>query len=149
MMVSLPGITEIEYVLMDAYQSLSKHKIVFSKDAKRETWVSNAQKATADVWKKISLQENIYFIFGQDEELLDVGKASSKNRDIRKRLKEHIVYCSNGTSSMLELLKNYICDEQHTTIYLATLRIEPEEYYQMAESFYILNCNPAWNSRID
>lgn len=153
MAVSLPGITEIENALMGAFQSLNSHQIEFPEDIPEkindEVWENYAKKATESIWEKISLQDNIYFIFGQDKKLLDVGKASSKNRDIRNRLKQHIISCSVGTSSKLKLVKDYICSKHHTTIYVATLRIEPEEYYQMAESFYIANCNPAWNGRID
>lgn len=153
MTVTLPDMTEIENALMEAFQSLNAHQINFPEDMPEkindEVWGNYAKKATESIWGKISLQDNIYFIFGQDEKLLDVGKASSKNRDIRNRLKRHIISCSDGTSSKLQLVKDYICCKRNTTIYVATLRIEPEEYYQMAESFYIANCNPVWNSRID
>ena len=149
MVVLLPGISEIVKSLEEGYCALVFRKIKFPKGIQKENWVNQTENIIKNVIGKISLEDNIYFIFGENQELLDVGKASSKNKDIRNRLRKHLIYCSKGTSSKLTNIKNYIVDEQHQMIYIATLRIEPEEYYQMAESFYITRYSPKWNSRVD
>lgn len=149
MVVSLPGISEIAKSLEEGYKSLVFHRIDFPNGILRENWYMQSESVVKSVLEKINLQDNIYFIFGENKELLDIGKASSKNKDIRNRLRKHLIYCSKKTSSKLKNVQDYVVDGKHQTIFIASLRVEPEEYYQMAESFLILKYSPQWNSRVD
>ena len=149
MNVNLPNISDFENCLLEAYAKIEKRKLEFPLNLSEDNWSECVKSATAEFWKNIDIHDNIYFIFDDNEELLDVGKASSKNKYIRTRLKQHFIAKSEDTSSKITEVQKYVLHEQRLTLYVATLRVCPEKYYQMAETFYISHFNPPWNKRED
>ena len=149
MNVTLPNISDFENCLLEAYSKIKKRRLDLPRNLSKDNWSECMKESTSDFWKTIDIQDNIYFIFDDNGELLDIGKASSKNKYIRTRLKQHFVVKSEDTSSKIADIQNYVLCEQRFTLYVATLRICPEKYYQMAETFYIGYFNPPWNKRED
>ena len=136
---------KIENCLLKAYNKIERKELNLPKNLTKDSWNELMNDATGDFWETIDVEDNIYFIFDDKRNLLDVGKS----KDIRGRLKQHFVSKPQGTSSKIEELQKYVLDEQRFTLYVSTLKIDPAKYYQMAEAFYIDRFSPPWNNRKD
>lgn len=131
-----------------------------------------------NILNNINSDDNLYFIFCEHEKLLYVGKYKKDNKkrlNQHLRLYQHLID-RQGTNSMLPQIQDYVLGnknrckkckrkcadskeaacadcckkcEEHYTIYVGTLRVDPPEYAQLAETYYIKEYEPKWNRRID
>lgn len=126
-------------------------------------------KSAKTIINNIDRKDNVYCIFCENKELLYVGKSVN---DIKGRLKEHLISKSKGTEAKYEKSIDYVlgynkrCEKckykcnnsQKTTskivrklaikkIFLGTLCVDPWEYAQLAETYYINHYKPRWNRR--
>lgn len=97
----------------------NKVKIQIPKDV-FSNWENIMQSLLDQKKHLIFPDDDLYFLFGEDEKLLYVGK----KKGVYNRLKEHLVKCSSSTSSKLEEFIEYVKSGNYV-IYFATASVKP------------------------
>lgn len=145
----------------------------------RINWKSKTEKRIKSILEnKINPEDNVYFIFCEHKKLLYVGKYKTDiKKRLHQRLHQHLID-RQSINSKLPQIQDYVlgnknrcnsCEykckgskdavcrncynnfRKHNTIFVGTLRVDPPEYAQLAETYYIKEkeYKPKWNQRID
>lgn len=129
----------------NSFESVKKIDLKFPEEIKKENWKEKINPNFKLICKSINENDNVYAFFDNYDNVLYIGKSHK----IKNRLYQHLVYCSKKTNSKLKIIQKYCIVDRNQSIKIATLQVEPKEYYQLIEGILIKKYNPKWNNRND
>ena len=147
--------------LEDAISEIKNDTPKVMKYSKRINAVNWTDIADIDFQKfrcNIPKEDNIYVImikakteteiFDKDKNYYEV-KYIGKSYNIRERLRCHLVYKSDTTSSCLEKVKEYILNSSINELYIRTIEVKPRELNSYVESLLLdyFNNENVWYTR--
>ena len=130
----------------------------YSEDIDEVNWTDIANGDFQKIRDKIPKEDNIYVImikakteteiFDKDKNYYEV-KYIGKSYNIRERLRCHLVYKSDTTSSCLEKVKEYILNSSINELYIRTIEVKPRELNSYVESLLLdyFNNENVWYTR--
>lgn len=120
----------------------------YSEDIDEVNWTDIANGDFQKIRDKIPKEDNIYVIMIKVEtktEIFDKNnnyykvKYIGKTYNIRERLRCHLVYKSDTTSSCLKEVKEYILNSSTKELYIRTIEVKPRELNSYVESLLLNN----------
>ena len=118
----------------------------YSEDIDEVNWTDIANGDFQKIRDKIPKEDNIYVIMIKVEtktEIFDKNnnyykvKYIGKTYNIRERLRCHLVYKSDTTSSCLKEVKEYILNSSTKELYIRTIEVKPRELNSYVESLLL------------
>ena len=120
----------------------------YSEDIDEVNWTDIANGDFQKIRLSIPKKDNIYVIMIKVEtktEIFDKNnnyykvKYIGKTYNIRERLRCHLVYKSDTTSSCLKEVKEYILNSSTKELYIRTIEVKPRELNSYVESLLLNN----------
>lgn len=126
---------------------------VHSPDKDEKAYELKPSKGFEKINRGVTSNHNVYFIFDSNNlNILYVGKSQS----IRSRLKNHLIKCSENTSSKIQNIQKYLKDAPIKRLYYYSIEVCETKYYGAIEGTliaYIKNHENDfpnnWNDRED
>lgn len=115
-------------------------------------WEKLAKKSYDKIKKSINSKGNVYIIMvevtSDDKKKYEV-KYIGKSKVIRRRIREHLVKCSVGTTSCLSYVKVRIVKGNDKDIYISTIEVNPKELNSYVETLLLkeYKSDSVWYSR--
>lgn len=141
-------------VVQDAISEMQNKllKIKYSNSINKSNWKQVADNDFKIISVKIPVNDNIYAIMVKvntktETAIIDENnnyyevRYIGKSNDIRKRLRSHLVYKSNKTSSCLENVKKHILGSSTKELYISTIQVIPHELNSYVESLLLHHFN--------
>lgn len=134
-------------------------KIKYSNSINKNTWKRVANNDFQNIKGSIPINDNIYAIMVKvniKTETSIIHKNNyyevryiGKSNDIRKRLRSHLVYKSNETSSCLENVKKHVLGSSTKELYISTIQVIPHQLNSYVESLLLhhFNNKNVWYTR--
>lgn len=148
-------------VVEDAISEMQNNvlKIKYSNSINKNTWKRVANNDFQNIKGSIPINDNIYAIMVKvniktETSIIDKNnyyevRYIGKSNDIRKRLRSHLVYKSNETSSCLENVKKHVLGSSTKELYISTIQVIPHQLNSYVESLLLhhFNNKNVWYTR--
>lgn len=147
-------------VIQDAVSELENNilKMKYSNNINKKNWRKVADGDFKNIRGNIPVNHNIYAIMvkvNTKGEIVDKNnnhyeiRYIGKSNDIRKRLRNHLVYKSKKTSSCLQNVKKYVLSSSTKEVYISTIEVIPCELNSYVESLLLkyFNNKNIWYTR--
>ena len=147
-------------VMQDAVSELENNilKMKYSNNINKKNWRKVADGDFKNIRGNIPVNHNIYAIMvkvNTEGEIVDKNnnhyeiRYIGKSNDIRKRLRNHLVYKSKKTSSCLQNVKKYVLSSSTKEVYISTIEVIPCELNSYVESLLLkyFNNKNIWYTR--
>lgn len=147
-------------VIQDAVSELENNilKMKYSNNINKKNWRKVADGDFKNIRGNIPVNHNIYAIMvkvNTEGEIVDKNnnhyeiRYIGKSNDIRKRLRNHLVYKSKKTSSCLQNVKKYVLSSSTKEVYISTIEVIPCELNSYVESLLLkyFNNKNIWYTR--
>lgn len=156
MQININSRKVIQYAVSELENNILKMK--YSNNINKKNWRKVADGDFKNIRGNIPVNHNIYAIMvkvNTEGEIVDKNnnhyeiRYIGKSNDIRKRLRNHLVYKSKKTSSCLQNVKKYVLSSSTKEVYISTIEVIPCELNSYVESLLLkyFNNKNIWYTR--
>lgn len=156
MQININSRKVIQYAVSELENNILKMK--YSNNINKKNWRKVADGDFKNIRGNIPVNHNIYAIMvkvNTKGEIVDKNnnhyeiRYIGKSNDIRKRLRNHLVYKSKKTSSCLQNVKKYVLSSSTKEVYISTIEVIPCELNSYVESLLLkyFNNKNIWYTR--